>query len=230
MIKITNAELHNLNNDFRKFQTRIAESKRQDNTYFISQLNKYQKVYKKAGLEKNFAENIFNFAENMRKIGIDDLPGIIFSTLMKMPFLKPEVKEHYALKGLEYAQEKGDVIHQLARLVDLEKMYKQNKNTHKYTRILFQQEKVLINICNNFKSAKRNFKTYKRENNQLSHYEMELAKTRVDIAKVILNSNPNLAKTLLEKSGKIFERENRQKEVDFINLLLEQISIKTGNL
>ena len=230
MIRITNAELHNLNIDFRKFQTRIAESKRQDNTYFISQLNKYQKVYKKAGLEKNFAENIFNFAENMRKIGIDDLPGIIFSTLMKMPFLKPEVKEHYALKGLEYAQEKGDVIHQLARLVDLEKMYKQNKNTHKYTRILFQQEKVLINICNNFKSAKRNFKTYTRENNQLSHYEMELAKTRVDIAKVILKSNPNLAKTLLEKSGKIFERENRQKEVDFINLLLEQISIKTANL
>ena len=223
MIRITNAELHNLNNDFRKFQTRIAESKRQDNTYFISQLNKYQKVYKKAGLEKNFADNIFNFAQRMRKIGIDDLPGIIFSTLMKMPFLNLEVRELYALKGLEYAQEKGDVIHQLARLVDLEKLYKQNKNTHKYTRILFQQEKVLISICNNFKSAKRNFKTYVRENNQLQHYELELAKTRVDIAKVILKSNPNQAKILLEKAGKIFEREDRQKEVDFVNLLLNQI-------
>ena len=224
MIRITNAELHNLNNDFRKFQTRIAESKKQDNTYFISQLNKYQKVYKKAGLERSFADNIFNFAQRMQKIGIDDLPGIIFSTLMKMPFLNPEVRELYALKGLEYAQEKGDVIHQLARLVDLEKLYKQNKNTHKYTRILFQQEKVLISICNDFKSAKRNFKTYTRENNQLNHYEMELAKTRVDIAKVILKSNPNQAKILLEKAGKIFEREGRQKEVDFVNLLLNQIA------
>lgn len=225
MIRITNAELHNLNNDFRKFRTKISESKRQDNTYFISQLNKYHKIYKKAGLEKSFADNIFNFAQYMRKIGIEDLPGIIFSTLMKMPFLKPELKELYALKGLEYAQEKGDVIHQLARLVDLEKMYKQNKNTHKYTRILFQQEKVLINICNNFKSAKRNFKTYARENNQLNHYEMELAKTRVDISKVILKSNPGQAKILLEKAGKIFERENRQKEVDFVNQLLNQIAV-----
>lgn len=225
MIRITNAELHNLNNDFRKFRTKISESKRQDNTYFISQLNKYHKIYKKAGLEKSFADNIFNFAQYMRKIGIEDLPGIIFSTLMKMPFLKPELKELYALKGLEYAQEKGDVIHQLARLVDLEKMYKQNKNTHKYTRILFQQEKVLINICNNFKSAKRNFKTYARENNQLNHYEMELAKTRVDISKVILKSNPGQAKILLEKAGKIFERENRQKEVDFVNQLLNQIPV-----
>ena len=136
MIKITNAELHNLNNDFRRFQTRIVESRKQDNTYFVSQLSQFQKKYKKAGLERSFAGHIFDFAEKMRKIGIEDFPGIIFSNLVKMPFLKPQVREFYAIKGLEYAQENGDAIHALARLVDLEKLYKQNKDTHKYTRIL----------------------------------------------------------------------------------------------
>ncbi len=47
MIKISNSELHNLNNDFRRFQTRIVESRKQDNTYFISQLSQFQKKYKK---------------------------------------------------------------------------------------------------------------------------------------------------------------------------------------
>ena len=223
MIRITNAELHNLNNDFRRFQTRIVESKKQDNTYFVSQLSQFQKKYKQAGLEKSFAGSIFDFAEKMQKVGIEDLPGIIFSNLMKMPFLKPQMKEFYAQKALEYAQEKGDIIHTLARLVDLEKIYKQNKDTHKYTRILFQQEKVLINICNNFKGAKRNYKTYTREHSKLKQYEMELAKTRVDIAKVILKTNPKQARIILEKARTIFERENRQKEVDFVDLLLSEI-------
>ena len=225
MIIITNSELHNLNNDFRRFQTRIVESRKQDNTYFISQLSQFQKKYKKAGLEKSFAGYIFDFAEKMRKIGIEDFPGIIFSNLMKMPFLKPQVKEFYAQRALEYAQEQGDTIHVLARLVDLEKMYKQNKDTHKYTRVLFQQEKALISICNDFKGAKRNYKTYSREHSQLKQYEMELAKTRVDIAKVILKSNPKQAKIILEKAKTTFEREERQKEVDFVNLMLSEIDI-----
>ena len=224
MIKITNAELHNLNSEFSRFKARITQSRKQDNTYFVSQLSQFEKKYKKAGLANSFAVNMFDFAEKMHKIGIPDFPGIIFSNLMKMPFLKPQVKEQYAIKGLEYAEEQGDSIHVLARLVDLEKIYKQNKDTHKYTRVLFKQEKVLINICNDFKGAKRNFKTYSRSHSQLKQYEMELAKTRVDIAKVILKTNPKQAKIILEKAKTIFEREGRQKEVDFTDLLLSEIA------
>ena len=223
MIRITQTEISTLNKNFRQFQTRIVESRKQDNTYFVAKLNHFQKKYRQAGLEKNFAGNIFSFAERMRKIGIEDLPGIIFSNLMKMSFLKPEIKELYALKGLEYAQEQGDAIHVFARLVDLEKLYKQTGDTHKYTRILFQQEKALIQICNDFKGAKRNFKTYTREHSGLKHYELELAKTRVDIAKVILKANPKQARILLNKAITIFERENKQKEVDFVKLMLSEI-------
>lgn len=223
MIKITSAELKILNNDFRQFQSRISQSKKQDMTYFVSQMSRFEKRYKKAGLERSFASSIFEFAQSMRKLGIEDFPGIIFSSLMKMPFLKPNVKEFYALKGLEFAEEQCDTIHTLARLVDLEKLYKKSGDNHKYTRILFRQEKVLEKICNDFKGAKRNFKTYSRNHSQLKQYEIELAKTRVDIAKVILKSNPKQAKIILEKARMIFEREDRQKEVDFVNLMLSEI-------
>jgi hypothetical protein len=224
MIRISEAEFNILNNDFRRFQARITQSRKQNTTYFVSQMNQFEKRYKRAGLEHCFAGNMFEFAQKMREIGIADLPGIIFSALMKMPFIKPQVKEVYALKGLEYAEEKGDSIHALARLVDLEKLYKQNGDTHKYARIMFKQEKVLIDICNDFESAKQNFHTYSREHNQHRHYEMELAKTRVDLAKVILKTNSKQARILLDKARKIFKRENRQKEVDFINLMLSEIA------
>ena len=226
MVKITKSELHNLNSDFRRFQTRIVESQKQDNTYFISQLNQFKKKYKRAGQENTFAENIFAFAEKMRDIGIDDLPGIIFSNLMKMPFLKPQVKEVYAIKALEYADENGDKIHILARLVDLEKLYKQNKDMHNYKRILFREENVLNNICNNFKNAKKTYRTYSRENSSLKKYELELAKTRVDIAKLILKSNPQKAQIILGKARFIFNRENREKEVNFVDMMLDEIQIK----
>ena len=226
MMRISKAEFKILNNDFMRFQTRITQSKKQDNTYFVSQMNHFEKRYKKAGLENQFAISIFTFAEKMDKLGINDLPGIIYSSLMKMPFIKSEVKELYALKGLEYAQNQGDSIHTLARLVDLEKIYKKNGNTHKYTRILFQEEKVLVNICSNFKNAKESYKTYSREHSRLKKYETELAKTRVDIAKVILNTNPKQAKILLTKARKFFCSEKRNKEVDFVDLMLSELETK----
>ena len=53
---------------------------------------------------------------------------------------------------------------------------------------------------------------------------MELAKTRVDIAKVILKTNPKQAKIILEKARTQFEKEGRQKEVDFVDLMLSELT------
>ena len=223
MVKITKLEINTLNNDFYRFRSRIIQSRKQDNTYFVSKMSAFEKKYKKAGLEINFAREIFSFAEILREKGIKDLPGIIYSSLAKMPFLNIQLKEQYALKGLEYAQEQGDSIHTLARLVDLEKIYKYKGNTHNYVAVLFQQEKILDSICKNFKDAKSNYRTYSRQNSSIDKYEIELAKTRVDIAKVIIKSNPRLAKILLERACKVFKHTNRQKEVDFVNSMLAEI-------
>ena len=63
MMKITNTELTALNKDFYIFQSQGSKSNRQNPSYFISQLNQFEKKYKKAGLEKSFAEKLFTFAE-----------------------------------------------------------------------------------------------------------------------------------------------------------------------
>lgn len=224
MIKISNSELNILNDNFGKFQQQIKkQTKGQNFSFFISQIAQFEKQYKKAGLERSFAQNLFVFAQQMRKLGINEFPGMIFSHLSKMPFLKPHVKEYYARTALEFAREQGDSIHILARLVDLEKIYIQSGDKYKRTGILFAEEKVLIDICTDYKNAKNKYKTHSRRISPLNKYEMELAKTRVDIAKVVMKNNPKQAKILLDKALTIFQRENRTKEVDFVNLMLSEL-------
>ena len=130
MMKITKTELINLNKEFQQFRIGINRAQRQDRSYFITQVSRFGKKYKQAGLEKNFAETMFSFAQQMRKNGIHDLPGIIYSALIKMPCITPERKEVFAINAVEFAREQNDPIHILARLVDLKILYKEQKQKH----------------------------------------------------------------------------------------------------
>ena len=140
-----------------------------------------------------------------------------------MPFLDHNAKEHYVIKALEYAREQGDPIHEHARLVDLKILYKKTEQKEKYREVLNEEEQVLIKICSNFKEAKENFKTFARSQNSIVIYKIELAKTRVDIAKFLMESNPQKAKYLLTKAGKSFMKYNRFKEAQFVEYLLSQL-------
>ena len=223
MIKIPQADLRILNTNFQKFRTACIKRQNNDRNYFVSQLNRFEKKYKQAGLENNFAETLFSFAQQMRKYEIKDFPGIIYSIIVKMPFITLERKETFALSALEFAHEQGDSIHALARIVDLKILYKQSKQNHKYNKMLFQEEKELQKICSDFSNAKENFRTHSKEHNSLNRYQLQLAKTRVDMSKVLLKLDPKRAKKLLKKARITFELQARQKEVEFVDAMLLEI-------
>lgn len=225
MTKIVNTQLTNLDKDFYRFQTKIIQSKKQNNSAFVSSLCKYQKLYKKAGSESNFVENLDSFAEIMKKAGIENLPGIIYSTLVKLPFLTPQAREMYALKGLDYAEQQGDYIHILARLSNLEILYKQagRARAHAHLNILLRKVGVLTEICNNFENAVEGYRTFNKKHRTLTDFKLELARTRVGIAKSMKNTSPKHAIYELEKAREILKHENKQKEVDFVDLMLSEI-------
>lgn len=223
MTKITKAELYTLNNEFQRFRNGFNQARKHDKDYFIVQVKKFEKKYKKAGLEKNFAEILFSFAEQMRKNGIPDFPGMIYSTLIKMPFLTYERKEVFIINAIDFAREQNDPMHTLARIVDLKILYKQQEQSHKYTQTLFEEEKVLIQICNNFKRAQKNFRTHVFQNSPLKKYQLQLAKVRVDIAKVLIKKEPHRAKAILLKARPVFQNQEHTKEVDFVDTLLSEL-------
>ena len=223
MLHVNKAEINTLNKEFKAFQTGVLNSKKHNVGDFVCCLSQFEKRYKKNRQAESYAKNLFSFAELLSKNGVKDYVGIIYSALMKMPFIQPQAKELYATRALEYARSQGDSIHTLARIVDLKILYKQTKQNHKYVQTLFEEEKELIKICSDFKGAKQNYKTHVRGHSPLKQYELQLAKTRVDIAKVLLKTAPNRAEALLTKARKTFESQNREKEVKFVDLLLSEL-------
>ena len=219
-----------LNRNFQAFQERMILNKSLKPIYVISQLNKYEKEYKKLGLERGYAGSLFTFANLLEKTGHSDIPGMIYSSLIKMPFLAPNVKEHYVMKALEYSRKNGDIIHEHARLVDLKILYKQTKQKHKYKEVLISEEEVLKEICSNFREAKENFRTYTRGESSIKKYKLELAKTRIDISKFLMGIDPNKATVLLKKAHKTFTKYGKYKEADFANLMLLQIEERKNQI
>ena len=146
MIHVDKSAVINLNKEFKAFQTGILNSKKHNVGNFVSCLSQFEKRYKKNRQAESYAKNLFSFAELLSKNGVKDYVGIIYSALMKMPFIQPQAKELYASKALEYARHQGDSIHALARIVDLKILYKQTKQNHKYVQTLFQAFFRLLDI------------------------------------------------------------------------------------
>ena len=226
MVRIERTQAENLDKNFKQFRQKIKQSKKHNYSYFISQLNFYERQYRKLGMEESYLKEILLFAENLRKQCVQELPGIIYSVAVKIPVMSKEMKEHCAKAGLEYAEKQGDTIHILARLIDLKTLYKQTKQTHKYTETLIREEKELKKICANFSEAKKGYRTFSRDINTRKKYELKLAQTRVDIAKMTMRYSPEGAKEKLIKARKFFERTGREKEVAFIDTMLSQINIE----
>ena len=204
MARVDKVSLRNLNHDFQSFQKKMLQQQSPAPAYVISQLSQYEKKFKKLGLEHGYAGSLYTFANMMSETGHKDIPGIIYSALIKLPFLTPITKEHYILKALEYARSQGDEIHEHARLVDLKILYKKTEQKNKYNEVLVQEEAVLKSICSNFKEAKQNFKTHSRGHSSIVKYKLELAKARVDIAKFTMKQEPQRAAYLLKKAIKTF--------------------------
>ena len=102
MLHVNKADISILNKEFQSFQRGIINSKKRNLDDFICRLNQFEKRYKKSRQAENYARNLFSFAEVLSKSGAKDCVGIIYSALMKMPFIQPEVKELYARKALEH--------------------------------------------------------------------------------------------------------------------------------
>lgn len=224
MPRINKVEITNLNNNFKLFRNYISKGGQTKPDYFASQIKQYENKYKKAGLLNNFAETIFVFAKSMEEKGIKELSGIIYSKLMKMPGLNLEAKEKYALQALYYARTQQDSIHVLARLYDLKMLYKETKQQKMFLKTLFLEEQELRKICANFKNTKKKYKTVSRNTGTKVDYKLQLAKTRVDIAKYSMRSNPQIAVAVLRKARNTFVKQNRQKEVEFVDTMLKEIA------
>jgi hypothetical protein len=224
MIKITQASPEMLNSKFSRFARTTLYGQNKDATYLISQMKQYEKSYKKLGMLDVFSESAARLADGLNHRGLDDFAGIIYSNLVKLPNISPKQREIYAQRALEVAQKQGDLLHTLARIVDLKRVYKDNGRKRQVIDTLLLEEKQLIAIIKDFEKTKQSYRTYNRGVNTLEIYQQRLAMARVDIAKGLMHSNPEAAERKLQLAIPIFEHFGREKELNFAYTILGQLA------
>lgn len=223
MINIKNTDLITLNNKFSHFARESLNNKKPDAQYVSSQLKRYENQYKKINALESFMENTSKLLVGLENRGLTDIAGIIYSGLVKIPTLSYEIKEDIILKGLKNAKNNGDSVHVLARIVDLKYLYKNCKAKKKFIKTLFEEEKILKSIVGEYEKNKSDYRTVARSMSPIEKYNFKLATSKVDLGKALLRTNPEMAYAKLEEAQRIFLKQKKNKEADFVSDLIQQI-------
>lgn len=208
-----------LDKKFTAFAQNTMARKRPDRNYVISQLKHYQTQYNKNGFFQDFLLRLEDFALGMEDVNLLDLAGMVFSKLAKLP-TTDEMKEQFLRGGLRIARKQGDPIHVLARIVDLKKLYEQNGNSYQRFKMLFPEERALTDIVENFGKAKGRFRTVSKDHSSLEKYRLQLARTKVDIAKKL---KPEDSYLKLIEARRIFTDLGCPKEVQFVERMMSKL-------
>lgn len=214
-----------LNNQFRNFGKQMTRTPKDNPTYFLSKAKRFQKMYKQQDSMDIFCKESMTMAEAFHKANKLDYAGILYSWVIKLSRINPELREIAIKKAYNIAEIHLDIIHMLARIIDLKELYR-GQNNKKYIEILIQEQKLLTDIVTNYKNASNRFSTVKNGIGPLDKYKYKLGSNCVDLAKKMLNSNPEHALKNLLQAKTIFTELKKDKELDFVLELISQVNKK----
>jgi hypothetical protein len=164
------------------------------------------------------------FATQLEETKQHDFAGIVISSLCKLTDFIPEWQEHFALKGYKIAKANGDILHKMARLNDLRKIYYQNPNRVKeYLSVMYAQENCLKKLTYDYDSAISTFHSINRTPAKQGEYKTMLAFVQTELAKLTKKRHPHQAKIKLNNAREIFVENGNKQSVKYIDMLLNEI-------
>ena len=153
------------------------------------------------GIDKeNILTNCLDaLAEKMKSVKQDNLAGIIYSFLIKFNENNPMLLKEFASKALCIAKKQKDSVHVAARTGELCQVYKTyDIHGENYLACLNLRKKALNDICSNYDTVGKRFRTISRKINTKDTYNELLIRTKLDIAReLIVTNKPEAKKELL---------------------------------
>ena len=225
MLETKSININKINKNFKHFKINTLKEKNPSTAMVISQLQKYEKSYKKADCIGDYIVRTQELAEDFDKKGFTDLTGIIYASLIKIKILPDDIKEIFIKRALQIAQKQNDIIHELGRTIDLKMLYRKDlKNRRKdYIKILFNEEKLLRTIVRNFETSANNYKTISKNTKSKDEYNFKLGLAKVEIAKQHLYTNKKIALEKLVEAQKIFRELGKTREEYTVQGLIENL-------
>ena len=210
---------------FKAFSSFVLENQRRMTPQcFAQELGNIQKSYMRAKQRDLFCSEADMLADKLSEQKNNDFAGIIISAICKLTQFFPEQLEPFAQKGFIIAKANGDFIHMMSRLNDLRKIYYRNPNKlYKYLQVLYEQEKCLKVLSNNYDTAVNSYRTVNRHAANRVDYAQMLAHVQTELGKLIKRKHPEEAKEKLLSAREIFNSRGNTQHLGYINMLLREI-------
>lgn len=120
-------------------------------------------------------------------------------------------------KAIEISKKQNDKIHIMARLSDLEYIYKQQRKRKELYYVLGQKKIYAKEIIQNYEQNAQNYQTVNKKATSLDSIKIQLARVYTELARLLEYKKPDDSTRALEKAKSIYEEINRPEEVTYLS-------------
>ena len=186
-----------------------------------------QDLFVKSGQVKKFADKTNILCNAIENIGNKNISDLLINELSKLcvNFNLQESSEKIIYRAIKNCRRNKDGLHELARIIDLEKVSTKNNNKD-LVKILNMKKKCCEKILKDYNSNAKNFKSIIKIPTSKYDVEALLARTYCQLAEKVAPHQPNNAIILLRKSRMINRKLKRYRAADYAEYLIKDIQDK----
>lgn len=176
----------------------------------------------------NFCDKTIKLSEQLKREGNTRLSDLLINELSKMcmSFNKPKMAKELLNLAIENSRKKNDGLHELARLIDLEKLYKETNDKKALMNILGQKKDCCKRIIKNYEENAANYDSILKTPTPKEGVQVQLAFAYSDLAGMIEKRKPQDAIKMYEKSKEIYRGLNRTKEIEYLERKISKMQEK----
>lgn len=174
---------------------------------------------------EEFCDRTFELSEKLKEKGNNSLSTLFVSELGKtcQSFQLYEQAEALFNIAIENYQKSKDGLHELARLVDLENMYKRLRYRRGLFNVLNRKKDCCKRIINNYDENALHFESVHIKPTSKTNVQVQLAFTYSNLAEMLERRKPENAIKLYQKAKDIYEELGREREVAYLKKRLKDI-------
>lgn len=187
-------------------------------------------TFLKAKEADNFCQRTAAFVPELIKRGSNELANIFLVEISKlyMSMRNYQAAEGIIKKSLDMSREMGDNFHVLARLNDLQTIYKEIRNRREYFNVLRDKKACLKEMINNYDENLTKYRSITRPATRLSSLKFQLAYVFSDISDLLKYNNLNNSIRSCQKALEIFEELGSHQQIKYFRVKLQRLMDRMG--
>lgn len=174
---------------------------------------------------EDFCKRTTEFIPELIKRGSSELANIFLIEISKLylGLRNYSGAETLVKKSLDMSKEMGDNFHVLARLNDLQLIYKETQNRREYFNVLREKKSCLKDLINNYDENLTKYHSISRPATRLSALNFQLAYVFSDISDLLKYNKLNDSIRACQKALEIFENLEMETQVKYFRVKVQRL-------